>query len=76
MILTSIEKMAYDIGFDFAQSTDKAQSDFLNGLGAGFTDMKDKYSYEQQLVYINKGLTRQARKLITDLYEFIEGSGK
>jgi len=72
MITTSIEKLAKDIGFDIGNASDTAQVDLLNGLGDGLSYIKQKSDYEMQCCYIYKGLSIEAKRLIKELYSFIE----
>lgn len=69
-ITTSIEKLANDIGFDIANSTDVVQADLLNGLGRGFNGWTES-NLDMQLCYLSQHLTPEAKKFIKLLNEYI-----
>lgn len=71
MVKTSVEKMAYDIGFDIGNGDDISQSNLLNGLGVGLINgCKDDLN--MQLCYIYKGLSKEAKIIIRDLSYYIQ----
>lgn len=71
MIKTSIEKIAKDIGFDIGMSDDKVQQDLLNGLGEAFGKFSD-HNFHNQLSYVSRGLTDDAKKFIVELSEYLK----
>ena len=72
MIKSSVEKLAYEIGFDIANSDDETQSKLLNGFAEGLVNAINGTRLETQLCYIAKGLDPKAEKLLTELVEFIK----
>lgn len=68
-ITTSIEKLANDIGFDVANSTDVVQADLLNGLGRGFHGWAEA-NMDMQLCYLTQHLTPEAKKFIKMLNDY------
>lgn len=71
MILSSIEKIAEDIGFDISNSNDKIQADLFNGLGKGFR-LYSESNFHMQLCYLSNHLNSDAEKLILELSEYIK----
>lgn len=72
MIKSSVEKLAYEIGFDIANSDDETQSKLLNGFANGLANSMDEMRLETQLLYIAKGLDPKTEKVLTELVEFIK----
>jgi hypothetical protein len=71
MIKSSIEKLAYDIGFDIGNSDDVTQAKLLNGLSSGLSKISDT-GYEKQICYIAEHLTKESFKIIESLNEFVQ----
>lgn len=71
MIISSIEKIAEDIGFDISNSNDKVQADLFNGLGKGFRLYSER-KLHMQLSYLSNNLNSDAEKLILELSEYIK----
>jgi len=73
MILSSIEKMAKDIGFDIGASNDVAQSDLLNGFCKGlYNSIPEKSSRDTQYCYIAEQLDTKTLTVLKSLVEFME----
>ena len=72
MIKTSIEKMAFDIGYDIGCSDDCVQSDLLNGFCKAIQTSMEHANRETQLCYIADKLTPASHKVIEALNEFIK----
>jgi len=72
MIKSSIEKMAFDIGYDIANSDDETQSNLLNGFSKGLANSMDSNSLNTQLCYIADKLDSKSEKILTELVEFIK----
>ena len=73
MITTSIEKLAYDIGFDIGHSSDEVQARLLNGFGEALHDSIIKeYDRDTQMCYIARYLTPKAVAMMKRIVEFFE----
>jgi K+-transporting ATPase c subunit len=73
MILTSIEKLANDIGFDIGASNDVVQADLLNGFAKGLHDsITQNNQREMQVCYIANKLNNKTAKVLKMIVEFIE----
>jgi hypothetical protein len=72
MILTSIEKLAKEIGFDIGNSNDEVQGDLLNGFCKALTNSMKPYDKEKQICYMVDKLDKNAMDTIKIIYEFIE----
>lgn len=70
-VTTAVDAMAGPIGFDIAQSTDRAQADLLNGLARGLAQMNGR-AREMQLAYVAPLLTQETRELVHALAGMIE----
>ncbi len=69
-IKTSIEKIAYDIGFDIGASDDINQSKLLNGFFEALHDtIIDPHYREKQISYIVNKLSNKTRKTIYELFD-------
>jgi hypothetical protein len=71
MILSSIEKLAGDIGFDIGMSNDVVQADLLNGFGRAMGTTPG-HNCSLQCCYIVDKLEAPAKKVIKELYDFIK----
>lgn len=73
MIISVVEKMAHDIGYDIAAcSSDRTQADLLNGFSEGICNsIRDKNNKETQLCYIADKLSKKSEFVIKALHEFI-----
>lgn len=69
MILTSIEKLSKDIGFDIGNSNDEVQADLLNGLCEALSLIK-KEDRQMQLLYIYKRLDPKTIQILKDIIDF------
>lgn len=76
MIKTSVEKLAFEIGFDIANSDDGTQSKLLNGFCKGLANSMDSNSLQTQLCYIADKLDDKSEKILTELVEFINLKNK
>jgi hypothetical protein len=72
MIKTSIEKLAYDIGFDIGNSDDITQGLLLNGFSKGLCASMNDNVLNTQLCYIAQKLDKNSKKIIKELFEFIK----
>ena len=72
MIKSSVEKLASDIGFDIGMSDDITQSNLINGLCKGLNKIQTNHDRQTQICYIEEKLTDEARKIITEIYNFID----
>jgi hypothetical protein len=68
--------MAYDIGYDIANSDDETQAKLLNGLCKGLASSMDSNSLNTQLCYIADKLDSKAEKVLKELIEFINLKSK
>ena len=71
MIKSSVEKIAYDIGFDIAHSDDRVQADLINGLCSGMTKMHDR-DMSMQICYMVEHFTKESIKVIKEIAGFAE----
>lgn len=73
MILSSIEKLAKEIGYDIGNSNDVAQSDLLNGFCEGlYRSMTNDAQRDMQCCYVAGKLSKESHKVLKCLVEFIE----
>ena len=72
MIISSIEKLAKDIGWDIGHSNDVVQSDLLNGFCRALHDSMPNNRRDTQICSIVHLLDSNADCIITELYEFIK----
>lgn len=71
MILSSVEKIAFDIGFDIGMSNDEVQADLLNGFCKAISNSTQIHDRETQLCYIANKLDGRSMAVIKTLHEFI-----
>lgn len=71
MIKSSIEKIAFSIGYDIAFSDDTVQSDLLNGLASGLTKMNN-HDMDMQICYMTEHLTKEAFTVIKQISGFVD----
>ena len=72
MILSSIEKMAKDIGFDIGASYDQVQADLLNGFCNAIHQTMRKTDRGTQICYIVNKLDPRTCTILKEFYEFIK----
>ena len=72
MILSSIEKMAKDIGFDIGASNDQIQADLLNGFCAAIHQTMQQRDRGTQICYIVDKLDPRSFAILKEIYEFIK----
>ena len=72
MILSSIEKMAYGIGYDIGMSNDEVQGNLLNGFCKAFSNSMQSYDRDTQLCYLTDRLDGRSSEIIKTLIELIE----
>jgi len=72
MILSSIEKMAKDIGFDIGASNDQIQADLLNGFCAAIHQTMQHQDRGTQICYIVNKLDPRTCTILKEFYEFIK----
>jgi len=73
MILSSIEKIAENIGYDIGNSNDVVQSDLLNGFCKGlYHSMTQDHLRDMQCCYIADKLNPTTLKVLKSLVQFME----
>ena len=72
MILSSIEKMAKDIGFDIGASYDQIQADLLNGFCNAIHQTMRKTDRGTQICYIVDKLDNRSFAILKEIVEFIK----
>ena len=72
MILSSIEKMAKDIGFDIGASNDQVQADLLNGFCNAIHQTMHQNDRGTQICYIVDKLDPRSFTIMKEFYEFIK----
>ena len=72
MILSSIEKMAKDIGFDIGASNDQVQADLLNGFCNAIHQTMRAGDRGTQICYIVDKLDPRNFTIMKEFCEFIK----
>ena len=73
-LITALEKVAYDVGFDLGNSGDVAQADLLNGFCDALRNMRN-HEWTMQMAYIYKGLSENTKAMLRKMHdEFSEES--
>ena len=71
-IISSIEKMANDIGYDIGMSSDVVQSDLLNGFCKAIHDSMREYNRGGQICYIVKKLDDKSKIILREIVGYID----
>lgn len=69
-IISSVEKMAEDIGFDIANSDNITQAKLFNGFSKGWRLLMDNNEIDMQICYMVKELTPEAKNTLIKIAEF------
>lgn len=71
MIKSSIEKLAFEIGYDIGMSNNDTQAKLLNGFCTALHNSMSEHNRQTQLCYVVDDLDTTAMEIVKEIYEFI-----
>ena len=69
-VVSSVEKMAEDIGFDIANSDNITQAKLFNGFSKGWRLLMNNNEIDMQICYMVNELEPEAKNILVKIAEF------